>query len=99
MLHVPPRHQPRGTVIKAVLRGGLFCCLSARSVRRLYMPVFLFLLVPFLSTKRGKKKYILFYSPFYFLLSSSHFPVNWLPSRYLCATLRLSFRSFVMART
>ena len=42
MLDVPTRHQSCGSVIKAVLRGGLFCCLSARSVRRLYMPVFLF---------------------------------------------------------
>jgi len=40
MLDVPKRHQSCGSVIKAVLRGGLFCCLSARSVRRLYMPVF-----------------------------------------------------------
>ena len=40
MLRVPERHQPRRSLIKAVLRGGLFCCLSARSVRRLYMPIF-----------------------------------------------------------
>lgn len=42
MLDVPTRYQPRSTIIKAVLRGGLFCCLSARSVCRLYMPVNLF---------------------------------------------------------
>ena len=51
MLHVPKRHQSCGSIIKAVLRGGLFCCLSARSVRRLYMPVFLFYLLRFTPQK------------------------------------------------
>ena len=86
MLHVPKRHQSCGSLIKAVLRGGLFCCLSALSVRRLYMPVFLFLLVPLHSTKRGKKKNI---SYFVLLSISCYLHFVFLLIGYPCATFAL----------
>ena len=94
MFDVPPRHQPRGTVIKTVLRGGLFCCLSARSVRRLYMPVFLFfarsvslheIIVPLRLRKWGKEKIP------HFCIPSISFqpPLIFLLIGYPCATLGL----------
>ena len=103
MLHVPPRHQPRRSLIKAVLRGGLFCCLSARSVRRLYMPVFLFfarsvslheIIVPLRLRKWGERKNTSFLHLVDLFSTTSYFPVNRLPLRYPWA----SFACRVMAR-
>ena len=89
MIDVPTRHQSCGTLIKAVLRGGLFCCLSARSVRRLYMPVF-FCSFRFTSRnnrtlavkKMGERKNTSFLRPVNLFSTSSYFPVNRLPLRY-----------------
>ena len=92
MLHVPTRYQQSRALIERVLRGSFLLPLRS-SVRRLYRPVFLFIARSVSLHEKGKeKKYILFCSPFDFLLSSLCFPVNRLLLRYLCATLRLPFR-------